>query len=397
MMNRISPRLTMLCVGLALLLSAGCKKGPDTSVMGSATPATSPAAPSTSTSQPAQAPAPATPAAPQSASPVVPPAAPAAMPNPTGPQGNPGSSATEPPMKVDKLPAIVARVNGQAVKKQELIQGAQIMQVEFAQRGQRIVPTAAFYRKVLDQLVSFILIQQDAKTQGVTAPAQEVQQQLDARKHAFPNDAAYRKALAQADMTEATLRQETENQIVVQKFLETRLASQVNITDETARKFYDLNQKEMSAPERVHLRHIVIQVDPKASPADKEKAKQKADEVYKKAQAGEDFGKLATQYSDDPKSKTVGGDIGWIVKGQTVPAFETAAFALTKPNDLSPVIETRDGYHVLQLLDRQAAGELPFEQVKPRLLAMLKQQAVQKLLQSRAEELRLKAKIETFI
>ncbi|HEX4496918.1 MAG TPA: peptidylprolyl isomerase [Thermoanaerobaculia bacterium] len=396
MMTKISPRLTMLCVGLALLLSAGCKKGgPDKSVMGGATPATSPAAPSTATSQPAQTPA--TPAASGSTAPVAPSAAPAAMPSPAGPQGAPGNSATEQPMKVDKLPAIVARVNGQAVKKQELIQGAQIMQVELAQRGQRIVPTPAFYRKVLDQLVSFILIQQDAKAQGVTAPPQEVQQQLDARKHAFPNDAAYRTALAKADMTEATLRQETENQIVVQTFLETRLASQVNINDQTARQFYDQNKSSMSAPERVHLRHIVIAVDPKTSPADKEKAKQKAEEVYKKVQAGEDFGKLAAQYSDDPKSKSVGGDIGWIVKGQTVPNFEAAAFALTKPNDIAPVTETRSGYHVIQLLDRQAAGEIPFEQVKPRILAMLKSQAVQKLLQTRAEELRQKAKIETFI
>jgi peptidyl-prolyl cis-trans isomerase C len=395
MIKKISPRLMMLCAGLALLLAA-CKKAPDKSVMAAATPATSQ---TPSSSQLAQVPAPATSVnapAPTSPGPAAQ-TAPAETPAPTGPASSPAAPATEQPMKPDKLPAIVARVNGKPVKKEELIQGAQVMQVELAQRGQRIVPTAAFYRKVLDELVSFILIQQDAKAQGVTASEQDIQQQIDARKKSFPNDAAYRKALAQAGMTEAILRQETDNQLVVQKFLETKLASQVNITDQMARQFYDQNKSAMTAPDRVHLRHIVIQLPPNVTAADKAKAKERAEEAYKKVQAGEDFNKLAAQYSDDPRSKTVGGDVGWIVKGQTVPPFEAAAFALTKPNQIAPLTETRDGFHIIQLLDRQAAGEIPFEQVKGRLMTMLKQRGVQKLLQAHAEELRSKAKVEVYI
>jgi parvulin-like peptidyl-prolyl isomerase len=402
MIKKISPRLTMLCVGLALLLSA-CKKEPDKSVMGGATTSTSTST-SISTSQApsstqlAQVPSPAAPeSAPASAPGQAPAAAPAGMPATPGAVGNPGASAAEQPMKLDKLPAIVAKVNGKPVKKEELIQGAQVMQVELAQRSQKIVPTAAFYRKVLDDLVSFILIQQDAQAQGVTASPQEVQQQVDARKKAFPNDAAFQKALKQAGMTEAILRQETDNQIVVQKFLATKLAPQVNITDQTAKQFYDQNKEAMTAPERVHLRHIVVQIPPKATEADKAKAKARADEAYKKVQAGGDFNKLAAEYSDDTRSKNVGGDIGWIVKGQTVPAFEAAVFALKKNNDITPVVETRSGYHIIQLLDRQAAGEMPFDQVKPRLITMLKQRGVQQLLQTHAQDLRSKAKIEIYL
>ena len=311
--------------------------------------------------------------------------------------GAPGSAApAEQPLPPEKLPAIVARVNGKAVKRQELIQGAEVMQMQLAQHGQRVVPSSAFYRRVLDDLIAFTLIQQDAKAQGVTASPAEVQQQIDARKHSFPSEGAYREALAKAGMTEAVLREEADNQIVVQKFLEAQVASKVTVSDQTARQFYDKNKSSMTAPERVHLRHIVVQVAQNAPPADKAKAKTKADEIYKKAQGGEDFAKLVTQYSDDPASKGRGGDIGWIVKGQTVPQFEAAAFALKKPNDLAPPVETRSGYSVLQLVERQAAGEIPFDQVKPRLVALLKQQQVQKILQARAEELRGKAKVEVF-
>jgi parvulin-like peptidyl-prolyl isomerase len=401
-MNKtISPRLMMLCVGLALLLSAACKPKADKSVMGGAA-STSPA---TSTSQPASAGQPdQTAQAPATTIAGHTPAAPAPGSTPsTNPPGMPtaaGSPSAEPQeqaMKPEKLPAIVARVNGKPVKREELIQGGQVMLLQLAQRGQKVVPTPAFYRRVLDDLVAFTLIQQDAKAQGVTASPQEVQQQIDARKRAFPSEDAYKKALAKAGMTEAILREEAANQIVVQRFLETKVASQVTVSDQAARQFYDKNQSSMSAPERLHLRQIVIGVAQNAPAADKAKAKAKAEEVYKKIQAGEDFAKLVPQYSDDPGTKNRGGDIGWIVAGQTVPQFEAAAFALKKPNEITPPTETRAGYHVIQLLERQAAGVIPFEQVKDRLMAMMKQQQVQKLLQTRAEELRAKAKVEVYI
>jgi peptidyl-prolyl cis-trans isomerase C len=396
MIKTISLRLTMLCVGLAMLLSAACKKAPDKSVMGGAA-STSPAS-SASQPAPGSSAAPGSGAAPAGQAPASTPAGATGTPSSVaGLAGAPGSAASEQPLPPEKLPAIVARVNGKAVKRQELVQGAEVMLMQLAQRGQRVVPTSAFYRRVLDDLIAFTLIQQDAKAKGVTASPAEVQQQIDARKRNFPNEGAYREALAKAGMTEAVLREEADNQIVVQKFLETQITSKVTVSDQTAREFYDKNKSSMTAPERVHLRHIVVQVAQKARPADKAKAKEKADEIYKKAQGGEDFAKLATQYSDDPASKGRGGDIGWIVKGQTVPQFEAAAFALKKPNDLAPPVETRSGYSILQLVERQAAGEIPFDQVKPRLVSLLKEQQAKKLLQAHAEELRAKAKVEVFI
>jgi peptidyl-prolyl cis-trans isomerase C len=153
----------------------------------------------------------------------------------------------------------------------------------------------------------------------------------------------------------------------------------------------------MKVPERLRLRHILIAVDPKAPPADREKARQKAQDVLKRLQAGEDFGKLAQQYSDDPGSKTRGGEIGPIAKGQTMPQLEAAAFALQKPNELSPVVETNYGFEVLQLVQRQEPSVLAFDQVKDRIAALLKQQEVQKMFQDRATQLRAKSKVQVFI
>jgi peptidyl-prolyl cis-trans isomerase C len=389
MIKKISPRTTLLSLGLALLLSGwtACKGGPDKaadkSVMGGAS-ATAPVSPGAPNSLPSTPPggtgSPATPGQ-QAAAPAQP--------------GQP--AANQPPMPADKIPAVVARVNGAEIKKSELMDGAQMVQMRFAQSGHPLTPSADFYHHVLDELVSITLLQQDAKAKGITASEQEVQQMVAARKQNFPSEDAYKKALAQAGITEEKLREQARDQIAVQKYVQAQLAPQATVPDQAAKDFYEKNKRQMQMPERLHLRHIMLLVDPKAPPADKEKIRQKAQDLLKRVQGGEDFAKLAQQFSEDPNSKVRGGDIGLVTRGQTPPGFETAAFALKKPNELSPVVESSSGYHIIQLLERQEPSAVPFEQVKDRIVGMLKQQQVQKLFQARADQLRAKGKVQTYI
>ena len=377
MPKKISPLLTLFCLGLSLLLSlsAGCKNKPE---------AKDTAAPKTSTAAPVPA---STPSA-------------AATPSPTidgQTAETPVSPADKAPMSVKDLPEVVAKVNGQTIKKGELLQGAQVVQMRLAQMGRPATPSAAFYRQVLNELIAITLLQQDAKSQGVAATDQEVQRQIDARKGAFPNEDAYHNALKQSGITEETLRQQARDQISVQKYVNTKLVHGVAVSDQATRDFYEKNKEKIRTPERLHLRHILIRVDPKAPAADKAKAKEKAEDLLKRLQAGEDFAQLATASSEDPGTKVRGGDLGWISKGQTPPQFENAAFALTKPNQLSGVVESPFGFHVIQLLERQPAGALPYDQVKERIGNMLKEQQAQQQVEARVRELRAKSKVEVYI
>jgi peptidyl-prolyl cis-trans isomerase C len=316
---------------------------------------------------------------------------------PAGDGLQPAAPAAGAPMEAKDLPKIVAKVNGQEIKKEILLQGAQVVQLQMAQRGSPVTPSSGFYRDVLNELIAITLLQQDAKAQGMTASPQEVQRQIDARKKAFPNEAAFKVALAQAGITEETLRQQASDQLAVQKYVQTKLTPNVAVSEEEARSFYEKNKGQLHPPERRHLRHILVQVDGKAAPPVKEKARQKAEGLFSRLQAGEDFAKLARENSDDAGSKPGGGDLGWIIKGQTVPPFDKAAFALTKPNELSPVVESPFGFHIIQLLERQQAETVPYEQVKDRISAMLKQQQAQKQVEARVRELRAKGKVEVFI
>ncbi|HEX3131239.1 MAG TPA: peptidylprolyl isomerase [Thermoanaerobaculia bacterium] len=377
-------RTQILALSLAFLLTGltACSKGsggeeqtpaPDANVSDTATPA-----------QPGQAASPAAPGE-MGALPGQPPTAPV---------------PPAPPADTSKMPAVVARCNGVEIKKDELVRQAEQMRMRVMQasRGQQTPPlNSAFYKQILDGLVAQTLLLQDASKQGVTVSDQEVKTQLDDLKKRFPDAATFQKALASQGMTEKALSDNLRQEALIQKYITTKVLNNVNVTDEQARQFYEQNKGQMQRPERAHLRHILIGVQPNASADDKQKAKAKAEDILKRAQGGEDFAKLAAENSDDPGSKMQGGDLSWVLRGQMVPPFDKAGFALTKPNELSPVVESQFGYHIIQLLERQPASAVPFEEAKGRIVQMLKQQQAGQKLQAHVEQLKKQGKVEVFM
>ncbi|MGH9362322.1 MAG: peptidylprolyl isomerase, partial [Thermoanaerobaculia bacterium] len=291
----------------------------------------------------------------------------------------------------EKLPAVIAKVNGVEIKKDELL--AQVKGSPGVAEGSL---NATVARQVLDTLIARALLRQEALAQGVTVTDDEVKKEIDNLRGQFATPEAFTQALAAEGMSEQQLLERARQEFLVQKYVETKVAPKVAVSDEAAKAFYDQNQDRMKTPERLHLRHILVGVEATATPEDKQKAKTEADAVLAKVKAGGDFAALAKEHSDDPGSKESGGDLNWISKGQTVEPFEKAAFAL-KDQEVSGVVESRFGYHVIQRLETQAAGVVPFEQVKERIREFLKQRETQQALQAEIQALRAKGKVETFI
>lgn len=318
-----------------------------------------------------------------------------------GQPGTPGQAAqpAPPPLTPEQIPEVVAKVNGKEINKQELLEGAQQAQMQMAQMGQRPpgAPNAVFYRQVLDTLVGQTLLLQEAKAQGFTATDAEVEKELSGLRGQFPTPEAFQQALAQQKVTEAELKERTRNKVAFQKFITTQVLSDVPVTEQAARAFYNQNQKMVTQPERLHLRHILIKADANTPEPEKQKAREKAEALLERIEDGEDFAQLARENSDDQGSKPKGGDIDWWVRGQSVPSFEQAAFALQEVNDLSPVVQTQFGYHIIQLLERQAPTVAPFEQVKDKISAFLKQKQARDQIDSRVKALKAKGKVEVFL
>ncbi|QEA13245.1 peptidylprolyl isomerase [Comamonas flocculans] len=123
---------------------------------------------------------------------------------------------------------------------------------------------------------------------------------------------------------------------------------------------YNATPQRFEQPERLHLRHILI-------PAAQENARLEAENLREQIINGADFETLAREKSKDPGSASKGGDLGFVGRGKMVAPFEEAAFALSEPKQLSPVVETQFGFHVIQLVEKKPAGLQPFEEVKSAL------------------------------
>ena len=133
------------------------------------------------------------------------------------------------------------------------------------------------------------------------------------------------------------------------------------VLEKLAQQNYKAQQARFQQPERVHARHILI-------PLQAPNARDQAEVLRKQVLEGAKFEDLAKKNSKDPGSASRGGDLGLFTRGKMVEAFDNAAFALTKPGDVSEVVETRFGFHIIQLVEKRAAGVQPFSEVKDQLI-----------------------------
>jgi peptidyl-prolyl cis-trans isomerase D len=162
-------------------------------------------------------------------------------------------------------------------------------------------------------------------------------------------------------------------------------AAQVEIKDGEIAEQYELQKDErFTEPEQVRARHILVKVAGDATDDIKAKARQKADELLAKVKAGEDFAALAKKSSDDPGSAANGGDLGFFPHGQMAPEFEAAAFAL-EPGEVSDVVESPFGFHIIRVEEKKAAGTKPLEAARDEIIAGLRSERALEIAQREAE------------
>ena len=312
------------------------------------------------------------------------------------PPGAPGAPAAPTPPKpvAAVLPAVVARVNGEDVKKEDF---ERMIKTIESRAGQPIPPDRRdeILRGALDQLVVYTLLSQESKTRGIKVDETEIEAKMQQLRGQFPTQEAYEKALKERNMTADGLRKDARIDLSVTKLMDAEVSALPGPSDVEAKDFYGKNPDKFKEPERAHASHILIRVDEKADAATKTKAKTTIDTVLKKAKGGEDFGKIAKEYSQDT-SAAQGGDLGEFPRGQMVPAFEQAAFAL-KPGQISGIVTTQFGYHVIKLIEIKPGRTVPFEEASPQIKQFLEGQKKQQHADAFIEGLKKKSKIEVLI
>ena len=228
----------------------------------------------------------------------------------------------------------------------------------------------------LDNLITQELIAQEAKAASVTVTDADVDSEIALIKKSFGTEEEFTATLAQYNMTLESLKKDTKINLTIRKILEPK----TDVTEEEIKQFYDTNKESLGTPEQIQASHILVA------------AKEEADAILAELKQGGDFAAIAKEKSIDPGSKDKGGDLGFFGKGAMVPEFEEAAFAL-KVNEISAVVQSEHGFHIIKKTAEKAAVVPTFEEKKEEIKKQLIATEANELSEAWMTEIRAKAKI----
>ena len=288
----------------------------------------------------------------------------------------------------------VATVNGIDISRKDYEREVNIYKERLSRSGQPVAEQQIEIMKwqILDQMIEAELLYQDSRNQGVQVEPKEVDNQFNEIRQRFATEKEFAAAMDRMDLTEAAVRQQIERGLAINALVKTRIADKITIPEEESRKFYDAKPELFKQPEEVKASHILIKVAPDADADKKSAAEKKIEKIQARLKKGEDFADLARESSEGP-SASKGGDLGYFKRGSMVKPFEDAAFAL-EVNQVSNLVETRFGYHLIKVFDKKPEQILAYADVKGELEQHLKQQKLKAEVDIYLDNLKKKAKIE---
>jgi parvulin-like peptidyl-prolyl isomerase len=246
--------------------------------------------------------------------------------------------------------------------------------------------------KVLDVLIGQELLWQAAETDGTIASDAEVDAAYARSREQFDSDVEFESKLREGGFSAQSYRENLQRRLSAQKWVDTRVLANVAVVDDAVGRFYEEYKSEFAIPEQVRARHILRQLGADSSDAQRQEARTLLEDIRRRVDAGDDFAALAREYSEDGSAPR-GGDLGFFGPDMTVKPFEQAAFALAA-GEMSGIVETRFGLHLIQLVERKSGGFVALADAAGQIRAYLFNQRYQQALAAAVEGLRRAALIE---
>ncbi len=284
------------------------------------------------------------------------------------------------------------------------VDGVSILQRDLDEATAALIPQASYHQNVnaeklreirkqaLENLIREELFYRAGVQKGYRVPPGEINKRFAEIRKAYPAQKAFREALKKYGITEVGLRKKIEHMKLAEILLKEEVTKKAALKEKDLRDYYQKNQEKFQKPEAVRLSHILIKAPPEAQKEEKEKLKKKAEDLLQKLKKGDDFAKLAWDNSDDA-SRVKGGDLGEVHRGRLEPELEGPAFALKK-GEMSGLVTSIYGYHILKAMDKLPPRQLKFEEIKDKLQKELEDKDREKRLANLVKNLKENAKIE---
>jgi len=309
----------------------------------------------------------------------------------------PSGGAPDGPKKPkDVVNAVIAVVNDEVITLHDVTREALPAETEAAKKGilndtdrKKIRLTA------LDHLIEKKLTEQKIKELNIRVTEEEIIQAIDdvRKQNNIPSQEALITALASQGLSFDQYRNQLREQIEKLKLVSMEVRAKVQVGETEMRDYYAANQSKYREEESYRARHIFFKTGDKATPDEIQRSKTTALAVLKDAKAGKDFAELAKKFSEDPAARKDGGDLGSFKKGDMQPELEKAILTL-KPGEISDLVSTPIGFHIIKLESRTSGTTKPFESVKAGIEEILYHNKSEERFNQWARELRSKASVE---
>ncbi len=305
------------------------------------------------------------------------------------------AAANQEKFDAEKLPKVVAQVNKVSIGKGPF---ARVVNNALSSAaGHEIVgdQLKKLEKNVLDQLIATEVLYEAAKDAGIKAADKDLDKQMGDIKSRFKTEEAFNKALTSQKMTFDELKSEVRKNMTIHNYVEAKIINGVKVSEADAQKYYNDNKDKFKNPEMVRARHIILMMDTKADEKVKAETRKKMEEIQAKLKGGAKFEDLAKEYSQDG-SKSKGGDLGFFPKGAMVKEFEDVVFNM-KPGEVSGIVTTQFGLHLIKFEEKKPAGTSQFSEVKDTVVRVLEGDAKRAKVTQAIVELKKKANIKVNI
>ena len=267
--------------------------------------------------------------------------------------------------------------------------------INVAARGDQLQLLKRLRREAMDMMIEQELVRQAAEREGVQVSPTEVDATLDDLNEPFKSPEDFTRRLEVEGYTLESYREHVGRMLAASKYLDDIRATVSSVSDAELETYYRDNEYRLTLPEQVRVRHILLTWKPMGTTDDRGAIRKQMAPILEQARDGADFAKLAREHSEDSTARD-GGDTGLFHRGQMVPAFETAAFAL-RPGEISDMVETPFGVHILRLEERKEARLLPLEEIREPLRDHVRQEKQDVAVQQETVRLREQAEIEILV
>jgi len=299
------------------------------------------------------------------------------------------------PLSEAVVDRVVAVVNQEIITLSELEKWIHSIKEEIVaeDRWEKQKQVQTLRLEVLDKLIEEKLIDQEVKKSGIKVSSKEVEATLDdvrRRNNATPEQ--LEKALSAEGLTLESYKKQIEKSLQRRKLINSAVKVETKAGEKEFREFYQKNIDRYRTNETFRPAHILFVIPKGATQEEIREIRKKCEAVLKKIRGGDDFGEMALLYSQDASNKSR-GDLGYFKKGELLPTVEREALRL-KVGEVSGVVRTEFGFHIIKLLDRKGVDPLPFEEVKAKVKADYYDVELDKALKQFISTLRDKSIIE---